>query len=88
MISFRVVLTRYFITRNEISFLSKWPHWNNTHNEFHFGLYHVFFWIELNNFILRWYCTIAEANKNQPLITIIMVNIYHVEADTKVLLIR
>ena len=27
-ISFRVVLTWYFITRNEISFLSKWPRWN------------------------------------------------------------
>ena len=27
-ISFRVVFTRYFITRNEISFLSKWPIWN------------------------------------------------------------
>ena len=27
---------------------------------------------ELNNFILRWYYTVAEANKNQPLITISM----------------
>ena len=27
-ISFRVVFTWYFITRNEISFLSKWPRWN------------------------------------------------------------
>ena len=27
-ISFRVVFTWYFITRNEISFLSKWPIWN------------------------------------------------------------
>ena len=33
-ISFRVVLTWYFITRNDISFLSKWPQWNNAHNEF------------------------------------------------------
>ena len=41
--------------------------------------------IQLNNFILRWYCTIAEANQNQPLITINMVKIYHVEADTKVI---
>ena len=38
-----------------------------------------------NNFILRWYCLIAEANRNQPLITINMVKIYHVEADTKVI---
>ena len=44
--------------------------------------------IELNNFILRWYCIIAEANKTQPLITINMVNIYHVEADTKVIPMR
>ena len=48
-----------------------------------------------NNFILRWYCLIAEANRNQPLITINMVKIVfflflfylrHVEADTKVML--
>ena len=45
-------------------------------------------WTELNNFILRWYCTITEANKNQPLITINMVNIYHVEADTEVISMR
>ena len=38
-----------------------------------------------NNFILGWYCTIAEANKNQPLITINMVKIYHVEGDTEVI---
>ena len=31
---------------------------------------------KFNNFILRWYCTIAEANKNQPLITINMVKMY------------
>ena len=43
------------------------------------------FFFVLNNFILRWYCTITEANKNQPLITIDMVKIYHVEADTKVI---
>ena len=41
-----------------------------------------------NNFNLRWYCTIAEANKNQPLITINMVKMYPVEADTKVISIR
>ena len=42
--------------------------------------------------MLRWYCTIAEANKNQPLITINMVKflyfffyLRHVEADTKVI---
>ena len=29
------------ITRNEISFLSKWPQWNNTRNDFHFALLHV-----------------------------------------------
>ena len=40
---------------------------------------------KFNNFILRWYCAIAEANKNQPLITINMVKMYHVEADTKVI---
>ena len=42
-----------------------------------------------NNFILGWYCTIAEANKNQPLITINMVKILfylrHVGADTKLI---
>ena len=43
------------------------------------------FFFVLNNFILLWYCTITEANKNQPLITIDMVKIYHVEADTKVI---
>ena len=41
MISFRVVLTWHFIARNEISFLLKWPKWNNTHNEFHFGYYQL-----------------------------------------------
>ena len=41
MISFRLVFTWYFIIRNEISFLSKWPQWNGTRSEFHFGLYHV-----------------------------------------------
>ena len=41
MISFLVMFTWYFITQNEISFLSKWPQWSNTHNEFHFGLYYV-----------------------------------------------
>ena len=30
----------------------------------------------------------AEANKNQPLITINMANIYHVGADTKVISMR
>ena len=44
---------------------------------------------EFNNFVLRWYCAIAEANKNQPLITINMVKKFffylrHVGADTKV----
>ena len=53
-----------------------------------FGVFGMLCWIELNNSILRWYCTIAEANKNQPLITINMVNNYHVEADTKVISIR
>ena len=43
------------------------------------------FFFVLNNFILRWYCTITEANKNQKLITINMVKIYHVEAGTKVI---
>ena len=38
MISFRVVFTWHFITRNEIS---KWPQLNNNRKEFHFGLYHV-----------------------------------------------
>ena len=33
-ISFWVVFTWYVITQNEISFLSKWPQWNSTHNEF------------------------------------------------------
>ena len=41
MISFRVVFTWYFITRNEILFLSEWRQWNNTRSKFHFGLYHV-----------------------------------------------
>ena len=41
IISFPVVFTWSFIKRNEVSFLSKWPQWNKTHNEFHFGLYHV-----------------------------------------------
>ena len=41
MISFRVVFTWYFTIWNEISFLSKWPLWNNSRNEIHFGLYHV-----------------------------------------------
>ena len=47
----------------------------------------IFF--EFNNFILRWYCAIAEANQNQPLITINMVKKFffylrHVGADTKI----
>ena len=42
------------------------------------------FFFQFNNFILRWYCTKAEANKKQPLITINMVKIYYVEVDTKV----
>ena len=33
MVSFRVVFTLSFITRNEISFLSKWTQWNNTRSE-------------------------------------------------------
>ena len=41
IILFRIVFTWYFITRNEISVLSKWPQWNNTRVVFHFGLYHV-----------------------------------------------
>ena len=49
---------------------------------------HFFFFFKINNFILRWYCTIAEANKNQPLITINMVKIYPVEADTNVITMR
>ena len=36
---FRVIFRWYFITQNAISFLSKWKQWNNTHNEFYFGLY-------------------------------------------------
>ena len=39
-----------------------------------FGMDTIYLFIYFfNNFILRWYCTIAEANKNQPLITINMV---------------
>ena len=41
MISFPVVFTWYFITRNEIHFLSKRPQWNDTRNESNFALYHV-----------------------------------------------
>ena len=44
----------------------------------------AFIFFQFNNFILCWYCTKAEANKKQPLITINMVKIYYVEADTKV----
>ena len=43
------------------------------------------FLIQFNNFILRWFCTIAEASKNRPLITINMIKIHPVEADTKVI---
>ena len=32
-ISSRVVFTRHFINRNQISFLSKWQEWNNNRNE-------------------------------------------------------
>ena len=38
-ISFRMVFTWYFNTRNEISFLSKWPTWNPYR---HFGVYHPY----------------------------------------------
>ena len=40
MISIWVVFTWCFITKNKISFLSKWPQWNNTLNyyKFHFEL--------------------------------------------------
>ena len=56
-------------------------------------LYHTSAWAFsffcFNNFILCWYCTIAEANKNQPLITINMVKkifyLRHVGADTKII---
>ena len=41
VISFRVVFILHFITRNKISFLSKWPQWNNILNECHFVLYQV-----------------------------------------------
>ena len=41
MVSFWVVFTWYFITRNEISFLSKLAQKNDIRNEFHFGLHHV-----------------------------------------------
>ena len=40
-ISFRVVFTWYFITRNEMSFLSKWPIWNPYRFESYFTLIHV-----------------------------------------------
>ena len=30
-----------FYHRNEISFLSQWPQWNNTHSKFHFEVFHV-----------------------------------------------
>ena len=36
-----VAFTWYFITRNEISFLSKWSIWNPYRFEFHFVLIHV-----------------------------------------------
>ena len=39
MISFRVVLTWQYISRNEISCLSKWLQWNNNGSEFNFVLY-------------------------------------------------
>ena len=48
-------------------------------------IYVEFFRTELNNFILRSYCTTTKANKNQPLITINLVIIYHVEGDTKII---
>ena len=48
MISFRVVFIWCFMTRNEISFLSKWLQWNTTRNEFHFGLDHVNNYKKLN----------------------------------------
>ena len=38
---FWVVFTWYYITRNWISFLSKWPIWNPYRFEFHFVLIHV-----------------------------------------------
>lgn len=41
IISFRVLFSRYFVTRNEILFLSKWPQWSNTCNEITHGLYQV-----------------------------------------------
>ena len=38
MFPFGVVFTKYFITRNEISFLSNRPQRNNTRNENHFSV--------------------------------------------------
>ena len=45
-VSFRIVsflesVYITFITRNEIAFLSEWPQWNDTHNEFHFVVFRV-----------------------------------------------
>ena len=41
--------------------------------------------IWLNNFVIGSHWTLAEVNKNQPLITINTVKIYRLEADTKVI---
>ena len=41
MISFRVSVDITFMTQNEILFLSKWPEWNNSHNELLLWLFHV-----------------------------------------------
>ena len=47
-----------------------------------------FSFFNFNNFIVRWYCTVGEANKNQPLITINTVKIYPVEAVTSLISMR
>ena len=49
------------------------PFFRTTRNEISLHFAGNLIWF--NSFILRWYCTIAEANKNQPLIAINMAKI-------------
>lgn len=47
VISLQGIIFMTFISLTEISFLSKWPEWNNSCNEFYFEVFHVSFYKRL-----------------------------------------
>ena len=81
-LSYKVSVDITFTTQNEILFLSKWPEWNNSHNELPLWLFHVNsykwlrrHWIENISFCKKWNLLLSSDNEDK-INLLVLQNVY------------